>query len=194
MRARRDRAAAVVDTSHSRSAQRRPGEGTRINHQFLYNTTRFEFLIGKQIPYIALAMLNSVLLTAFAIFVFQVPFTGSLLTYAAGVFLYVVVATAIGLVISSFMRSQIAAIFGTMLLTLLPAIQFSGLTDPVSSLQGFGAFIGRIYPTTYFINISRGAFSKGLDFSNLSGSFLPLLIAIPLLLGLGAALLKKQAN
>ncbi|ABD90186.1 ribosome-associated ATPase/putative transporter RbbA [Rhodopseudomonas palustris] len=157
-------------------------------------TTRLEFLIGKQIPYVALAMLNCVLLTAFAIFVFQVPFTGSFLTLACGTFLYVVIATAIGLLLSTFMSSQIAAIFGTALITLIPAIQFSGLIDPVSSLQGFGALIGRIYPTTYFVNITRGTFSKGLDFVELWNSFVPLLIAVPLLLGLGAALLKKQAN
>ena len=99
-----------------------------------------------------------------------------------------------GLVISTFMSSQIAAIFGTALITLIPAIQYSGLIDPVSSLQGVGAFIGRIYPTTYFVTITRGTFSKGLGFGDLSGSFLPLLIAIPVLLGLGAALLKKQAD
>jgi len=139
-------------------------------------------------------MLNAVLMTAFAIFVFRVPFTGSFLAFGVGAFLYVVVATGMGLVISTFIRSQIAAIFGTALLTLIPAIQYSGLIDPVSSLQGFGAVIGRIYPTTYFVAISRGAFSKALGFADLSEMFLPLLIAIPVLLGLGAALLKKQAD
>ncbi|MFH1344263.1 MAG: ABC transporter permease, partial [Pseudomonadota bacterium] len=156
--------------------------------------TRLEFLVGKQIPYVALGMLNFVLLTAFAIFAFQVPFTGSLLAFTCGAFLYVVAATGLGLVISTFMRSQIAAIFGTTLVTLIPAIQYSGLMDPVSSLQGLGAFIGGIYPTTYFVNITRGTFSKALGFGDLADSFLPLLIAIPVLLGLGAALLKKQAD
>ncbi|KIZ38948.1 MULTISPECIES: ribosome-associated ATPase/putative transporter RbbA [Rhodopseudomonas] len=156
--------------------------------------TRLEFLIGKQIPYIVLAMLNAILLAAFAILVFRVPFTGSPMTFLAGALLYVTIATSMGLVLSTFMSSQIAAIFGTALLTLIPAIQFSGLTDPVSSLQGFGAMIGRIYPTTYFINITRGTFSKALGFADLAGSFLPLLVAIPILLGLGVVLLKKQAD
>jgi ribosome-dependent ATPase len=167
--------------------------GSIVNF-YVTPVTRLEFLVGKQIPYVALAMLNSVLLTAFAIFAFQVPFTGSLPTFAGGSFLYVIVATGIGLVLSTFMRSQIAAIFATALLTLIPAIQYSGLIDPVSSLQGFGAFIGRIYPTTYFVNITRGTFSKALGFGDLAGSFLPLLIAIPVLLSLAAALLKKQAD
>lgn len=156
--------------------------------------TRLEFLVGKQIPYVVLAMLNAALLTAFAIFAFRVPFTGSFLAFGIGSLLYVVVATAMGLVISTFMNSQIAAIFGTALITLIPAIQYSGLTDPVSSLQGFGALIGRIYPTAYFITISRGAFSKGLGLADLWEAFLPLLIAFPVLLALGAGLLKKQAD
>lgn len=92
------------------------------------------------------------------------------------------------------MRSQIAAIFATTLITLIPAVQFSGMIDPVSSLQGAGAFIGKICPTTYFIVISRGTFSKALDFAVLWQSFLPILIAMPVLPGLATALLKKQAS
>ena len=57
------------------------------------------------------------------------------------------------------------SIFGTALLTVVPAVQFSGLLDPVSSLRGIGAFIGTIFPTTYFVTISRGSFSKALDFA-----------------------------
>jgi ribosome-dependent ATPase len=157
-------------------------------------TTRLEFLMGKQMPYVLLAMLNAVLLTAFAIFVFQVPFTGSFLAFGLGALLYVAIATGLGLVFSTFMSSQIAAIFGTALITLIPAIQFSGLIDPVSSLHGFGAMIGEIYPTTYFVNISRGAFSKGLGLAEMWTSFIPLLITAPLLIGLGAVLLPKQAR
>ncbi len=167
--------------------------GSIIN---LYVTpvTRFEFLLGKQLPYVALALVNALLLTLFAVLVFRVPFTGDLLAFATAAFVYVVAATAMGLLISSFMTSQIAAIFGTTILTLLPATQFSGMTDPVSSLQGVGALVGRIYPTAHFMTISRGTFSKGLGFGDLGGSFVPLLIAVPVLLGIATLLLKKQAR
>ncbi|OJY01697.1 MAG: multidrug ABC transporter ATP-binding protein [Rhizobiales bacterium 63-22] len=166
--------------------------GSIINF-YVTPVTRLEFLLGKQMPYIALAFLNALMLTAFAVFVFRVPFTGSLLTYMAAALLYVVVTTGMGLVLSTFMNSQIAAIFGTALMTLIPAVQYSGIIDPVSSLRGAGAFIGRIYPTTYFVTISRGAFSKALGFSELAGSFVPLVIAIPVLAVLGVLLLRKQA-
>lgn len=165
--------------------------GSIVNF-YVTPVTRLEFLLGKQIPYVAIAMLNFVLLTAFAVIVFRVPLTGSLATLTAAAFLYVVVATAMGLFLSTFMRSQIAAIFGTVLITMIPAAQYSGMIDPVSSLQGVGAFIGQIYPATYFMTISRGVFSKALGFDDLSGAFVPLLIAIPVLVGLSAAFLRKR--
>ncbi len=167
--------------------------GSIINF-YVTPVTRMEFLIGKQLPYIALAFLNFLMLTAFAIFVFRVPFTGSFLTLAAAALLYVIITTGMGLVISSFMKSQIAAIFGTALITLIPASQYSGVIDPVSSLEGMGKLIGQIYPTTYFVTISRGTFSKALSFGDLASSFIPLLIAIPVIYALGATLLNKQAR
>jgi ribosome-dependent ATPase len=165
-----------------------------ITNFYVTPVTRFEFLIGKQIPYVALAMLNYLLLMGFAVFIFRVPFTGSLLTYTFAALLYVIVTTGMGLVISTFVSSQIAAMFGTALVTMIPAVQYSGLIDPVSSLKGMGAVIGRIYPTTYFVTISRGTFSKALDFGDLSFDFVPLALAIPVLLCLAALLLRKQAG
>ncbi|MBS7544816.1 ribosome-associated ATPase/putative transporter RbbA [Ancylobacter oerskovii] len=165
-----------------------------ITNFYVTPVTRFEFLVGKQLPYVALAMLNFAMLVAFAVFIFRVPFTGSLLALSLAALLYVFAATALGLLLSTFMSSQIAAIFGTALLTLIPAVNYSGMIDPVTSLQGAGAFVGQIYPATYFMTIARGTFSKGLGFADLAGSFLPLLIAGPVLLGLGIALLKKQAS
>lgn len=167
--------------------------GSIINF-YVTPVTRLEFLIGKQTPYIALAMLNFVMLTAFAVAIFQVPFTGSFVALAAAALLYVTAATGLGLLISTFMSSQIAAIFGTAIVTLVPFVQYSGMIDPVSSLQGAGAFIGEIYPASHFVTITRGAFSKGLGFTDLANSFIPLLIAMPVLLGSAAALLDKQAK
>ncbi|HLH30374.1 MAG TPA: ABC transporter ATP-binding protein/permease, partial [Terriglobia bacterium] len=106
--------------------------------------------------------------------------------------LYVMAATAFGLFISSFVKSQIAALVGTTILTLIPAADYSGLMDPVSSLEGPARAIGAVYPTTHFLTISRGTFSKALGFSDLQASFLPLLLAGPVLIALSTILLKKQ--
>ena len=165
--------------------------GSIVNF-YVTPVTRLEFLLGKQLPYVVLAMLNFVLLAGLAIFVFGVPLTGSLVTLLTATLIYVIAATAVGLLISTFMRSQISAIFGTAILTMLPATQFSGMIDPVSSLQGAGAFIGTIFPTTHYLTISRGVFSKALSFSDLQMSFIPLLLSIPVLIGASVLLLRKQ--
>ncbi|HGK4674322.1 TPA: ribosome-associated ATPase/putative transporter RbbA [Kluyvera georgiana] len=165
--------------------------GSIIN-LYVTPTTRTEFLLGKQIPYIALGMFNFLLLCALSVFVFGVPHKGSFLTLTLAALLYVTIATGLGLLISTFMKSQIAAIFGTAIITLIPATQFSGMIDPVASLEGPGRWIGQIYPTSHFLTIARGTFSKALGLSDLWASFIPLLIAVPLVLGLSVWLLKKQ--
>lgn len=165
--------------------------GSIIN-LYVTPTTRSEFLLGKQLPYIVLGMFNFFLLCALSVFVFGVAHKGSFLTLTLAALLYVTIATGLGLLISTFMKSQIAAIFGTAIITLIPATQFSGMIDPVASLEGPRRWIGQIYPTSHFLTIARGTFSKALNISDLWGSFIPLLIAVPLVLGLSVLLLKKQ--
>ena len=165
--------------------------GSIIN-LYVTPTTRSEFLLGKQLPYIALGMLNFFLLCGLSVFVFGVPHKGSFLTLTLAALLYIIIATGMGLLISTFMKSQIAAIFGTAIITLIPATQFSGMIDPVASLEGPGRWIGEVYPTSHFLTIARGTFSKALDLADLWQLFIPLLIAIPLVMGLSILLLKKQ--
>jgi len=165
--------------------------GSIIN---LYVTpvTRTEFLLGKQLPYIVMAMVNFLLMTLLAITLFGVPVKGSFVTLALAALIFVLFATGFGLFASTFTRSQIAAMFVAMIGTMLPAIQFAGLLNPVSSLEGVGAVIGRIYPVTYFLTISRGVFSKALTLSDLYALFGPMLLAVPVIIVLSIALLKKQ--
>jgi ribosome-dependent ATPase len=165
-----------------------------ITNLYVTPVTRTEFILGKQIPYVGLAMVNYLTLVAIAVFVFDVELKGSFWALTAGTLLYCIAATGMGLLLSTFLRSQIAALFGTAILTLVPATSFSGLIDPVSSLEGAGALIGRIYPTAHYLTIARGTFNKGLGFADLTASFLPLAIACAVLLVLSVALLKKQES
>ena len=122
------------------------------------------------------------MLAAFGIFVFRVPFTGDFPTFALAALLYVTVATGIGLLISAFMRSQVAAIFATTVVTMIPAVHYSGLIDPVASITGGGRLIGEVFPTSFFITIARGTFSKALGFVDLQSDLIPLAITVPVLL------------
>jgi len=163
-----------------------------ILNLYVTPVTRLEFLLGKQLPYIALGMVNFFLVCALAVSVFGVPLKGSFLLLTVAALLYVTAATGLGLLISAFTRSQIAAIFATSIATIIPAKQFSGMIDPVSSLEGGARFIGEIFPATHFVTICRGTFSKALGFADLGSSLLPLALAIPVIIALSVLLLKKQ--
>ena len=167
--------------------------GSIIN---LYVTpvTRLEFLVGKQLPYVGLAMVNFLLMCAAAITVFGVPITGSFWTLALAACVYAIVATGIGLVASAITNSQSAAMFIALVVTLVPSVQFSGLLHPVTSLEGAGRWIGEVFPATYMLIISRGVFSKGLGLHDLLGTLVPLLITVPVVMGAAVALLKKQES
>lgn len=165
--------------------------GSIIN---LYVTplTRTEFIVGKQLPYIILSMISFILLVILAVFAFDVPIKGGFFALSLGALLYVIVATGMGLLASTVTKSQIAVIFLTMIVTLLPAVQFSGLLNSVSSLTGAGRTIGELYPTTHFLIITRGVFNKALYLRDLHTPLLALLAAIPIIVGLAIVLLRKQ--
>jgi ribosome-dependent ATPase len=163
-----------------------------MTNLYVTPVTRIEFLIGKQLPYIGIAMLNFAILFVMALFVFRVPLKGSFPALLIGALLFVTTTTGYGMLISAFCRTQIAALFGTAILTVLPATQFAGMMTPVSSLSGFAQFMGRIFPMTYFLPISVGTFTKGLGLHDVIGSLAALALFIPILTMLSLILLRKQ--
>ena len=163
-----------------------------ITNLYVTPVTRLEFLLGKQIPYVGVAMANFALMFVMALFVFRVPLQGSFVALVLGVLVYVTTTTAYGMVISAFARTQIAALFGTAIMTFLPASQFSGMMVPVSSLSPTAQIMGRAFPMTYFIPISIGAFTKGLSFGDLAIRIGELAVFIPALTLISLLLLRKQ--
>lgn len=163
-----------------------------ITNFYVTPVTRLEFLIGKQVPYVALGMVNFIVMVGLAVFLFGVPVKGSFATLSFGALLYLVTTTGIGLLISSFTKTQIAALFGTAIATTVPAVLFSGMMQPVSSLEGSAAVMGLSFPTSYFMTISVGTFTKALGFADLLLQFSILAAFIPILTGLNVLLLSKQ--
>jgi ribosome-dependent ATPase len=139
-------------------------------------------------------MISYVSLVLLAVYVFDVAIKGSLLTLTFGALLFVTATTALGQVMSTFASTQIAALAATAILTILPTVQFSGLTEPVSSLSGAGALIGPVWPATWFLQISRGVFTKGLSLADMQGAFLALAAFVPVLTVMAVALLRKQGR
>ncbi len=156
--------------------------------------TRLEFLAGKQLPYIGVALVQFATLVALAILLFRVPLKGSWETLVLGGVIYVLASTGFGLLISVFAPTQTAAIFAAAIITILPAVQFSGMFVPVSSLKGGAWFAARIFPSTYFQAISVGTFTKALDFSSLWRNVAALGVLALIYFSTSVALLEKQEN
>jgi ribosome-dependent ATPase len=146
-----------------------------ITNLYATPVTGLEFLLGKQLPYVAVALVNVAMLWALALLLFHVPVKGSAVALAAGATLYVIASTGFGLLVSSFVRTQIAAIFAAAILSSLPAIQYSGFLLPVSSMSADAQAIGYAFPSIYFQRISVGAFTKGLDLARLAPDLVALL-------------------
>lgn len=154
--------------------------------------SRLEFLLGKQTPYIVIAFISFVSLVLMSWLVFGVPVKGSLPTLAAGALLYVWATTGFGMLMSTLTRTQVAAMFATVVLSIIPAVNFSGLLTPVSTLTGAGKWIGLIYPAAWFQPISLGSFTKALNFSQLWHNHLMLMVFIVVFTWLSYAGLRKQ--
>lgn len=160
----------------------------------LYSTpsTRLEFLIGKQIPYIIIGMINFLSLVLLAILLFGVPIKGSFFLLSAGTLLYVISITGFGSLVSTFTKTQIGALFAALLITIITSMEFSGFLEPLSSLTGGAELVGKTFPTAYFLKISVGSFTKSLNFDALALNYLALGIFIIAYLLLCLLFLRKQ--
>jgi ABC-type multidrug transport system permease subunit len=127
-------------------------------------TGRLEIILGKLLPYLAVAMLDYLMIFAVSRWIFEVRFTGSFLVLTAGAVLYSVCTIGIGLLISVLMRSQLAAMFTTLMVTMTTAFNYSGFITPVASMDAVGQFIAQLIPATHFMTVVRGSYLKGFGF------------------------------
>ncbi|SHH80790.1 ribosome-associated ATPase/putative transporter RbbA [Marivita hallyeonensis] len=165
--------------------------GSVINF-YVTPTTRLEFLIGKQIPYIVIGYANFLLLAGMTVFLFGVPLKGDPLPLALGAFLYIWATTSYGLFIATMTSSQVAATFATAIASVVPTIQFSGLLQPVSTLEDGAQVIGSLWPSSYFLHLNVGAFTKGLGWEALGPDILALACFGPAFTAVAALSLRAQ--
>ncbi|MEQ8780281.1 MAG: ribosome-associated ATPase/putative transporter RbbA [Roseibium album] len=163
-----------------------------VTNFYVTPTTRLEFLVGKQTPYIVIGFANFLLLAAMTVLVFDVPLKGDPLPLAIGGLLYIWAATSFGLLVATLTSSQVAAVFATTIASVVPTIQFSGLLQPVSTLDGVSKTIGSLWPSSYFLHLNVGAFTKGLGWEALLPDVLALACFGPLFTLLAVILLRQQ--
>ena len=151
-----------------------------------------QYLIGKQLPYIAVGMVNFAAMMLMIIYLFGVPLKGSFTGLAVGTLLMVSATTALGLLISCFVRSQLAAIFATAIITMIPAQTYSGFLYPLSTMEGGALVIGKTFPSSWYYTVSVGSFTKGLHTADLLHEYAAIAAFAATSLILACVLLKKQ--
>lgn len=136
-------------------------ENNNLEVIFVAKISTLEFLIGKTLPYFALAMISMLVCFIVAVFWYEIPFRGSFLVLSVLSGCYVFTALSIGLLISTltknqFLSSQIAVLIG-----FLPAFLLSGYIFDISSMPKAVQFITYIFPASYYVNSLSNLFLVG---------------------------------
>ena len=142
-----------------------------ISNLYSSPSTVGEFLIGKQLPYVALGYVSFLSLVLMSLILFGLSIKGSTLALLLAGVLYVFATTALGLFVSTFVKTQIAALIATAVICVVPSFQFSGYLYPAATLEGFGYYMGHGFPSLWFQNVVLGAFAKGQDFTTFVDEF-----------------------
>jgi ABC-2 type transport system permease protein len=124
---------------------------------------RFEFILGKTIPFFLIGCIDAAMISFIGTFWFGVPFRGSVVVLAAGIVIFLFAALGLGLLISTISKTQQQAMIAAFFL-IMPAVTLSGFGTPVSSMPEFFQRISYLNPLRHVLVVLRGAYLKGVGF------------------------------
>lgn len=155
--------------------------------------TSFEILVGKTIPPLIFSTIMSSMMVAFAVFVFKIPFTGSILLFYFAIFFYLLSIAGVGLFISSICKTQQQAILGTFTFQ-MPAILLSGFISPVEDMPMFFQYLTYVDPIRFFLIIMKGLFLKAMPFTDVMLNLIPLMCISVLTLSIASWMFKRNLD
>ncbi len=123
--------------------------------------SRTEVILGKLVPYLVIGLIDVAIAVLVGIFVFNVPFRGSLLTFTLGTVVFLVGVLGLGTLLSTGLKSQLLASQAAIFATYLPALLFSGFMYTISNMPKALQWISSIVPARYYVSFTRGVFLKG---------------------------------
>ena len=133
-------------------------------------------ILAKAVPYFALSLLNLTTILLLAVFVFGVPLSGNLFWVVVLSLLFIFLALSLGLLISTLVKTQIAAMLASGMVLMLPVMLLSGLMFPIESmpkiLQGFSAIV----PARWYIEAVKKLMIQGVEVQFVAKEFLILAI------------------
>lgn len=172
----------------------REKERGSIQQIFVSPTQPYEFILGKMLPYGALAFVEMSIILVAGVFWFRIPFRGNVLLLLAAGLIYVFTSVGIGLLVSTVTRTQVAAVLMSLVLTIMPSFIFSGFIYPIHEMPLQLQLLSAVFPARYFTEIARGIVMKGVGFAPLASQFGVLVLYTVLIIGLAAWRFKKKVG
>ncbi|MCK6584749.1 MAG: ABC transporter permease [Anaerolineales bacterium] len=172
----------------------REKERGSIQQIFVSPIRSVELILGKLIPYGVLAFIEMMIVLAGGIFWFGVPFRGSLALFIAASLLYVLTTVGIGLLVSTFTRTQVAAMLLALVLTIMPAMLFSGFIFPIHTMPPAMQTYANSFPTRYFSDLARAITLKGQGLTESLPTFTFLAGYAAVLVAVSALRFKKRVG
>lgn len=153
-----------------------------------------EILIGKVLPYIVLGIIDAMIILAVGMQLFGVPFRGDFSVFLVFTMLYVLTALCLGLMVSTLVKTQQAAMMLALGITLLPTLLLSGFMFPIANMPIPLQRITRIIPARYYLQIIRGIMLKGNSIGELYRSGLSLTLMSIIMLVIAARRFKLRLS
>ena len=153
---------------------------------------KYEIIMGKMLPYLALTLIDCLMVAMIGVVVFNVPFAGSLLLFAGTALVFAVAGLSIGLLASVVASNQVLANQIVILTTMLPSLMLSGFMFPIKSMPGWLQVFTYALPARYFVTICRGIMLKAQPAVNLVRPTVFLIVFGAVLLSLAVVRFEKK--
>ena len=154
--------------------------------------TRFQYIIGKTLLYIAVSLVIFFILFSLTLLLFNVPMRGDFLTLLLATVLSVAGSCGIGLLVAVLVRTQVAAVLITMIGTFMPGFLYSGFFMPIDSMGADAQIVSAILPCTYYLSIIRLVFLKGVGWDYVLPDAMGLVIFVVAIYSIVIMLFKKR--
>jgi len=168
-------------------------EGT-LEQLLISPLRQIELVLGKVLPWAILGFLDTVVITAVSLAVFNVPLRGDVLVLATGMLAFVVSSLSIGMVISAVAPSIESANLIAIVISFLPGFMLSGMAFPLESVPPFLQAVSYLFPGRYMVDISRGVFLRGAGWSILGPQVLELFVYAAVALTLASLLSRRRTH
>ena len=152
----------------------------------------WEVVFGKAIPYITVSFVTYLIIFVLTVLLFKTKFIGSFIFLTFSTVIYLFCTVGVGVLISVLAKTQITAMLIAFLGTIIPSFIYSGYFSPITSMSETGQLISKTIPASYFMDIVRGVYLKGIGIESHITDLISLLLYATVVYSLAILLFRKR--